>query len=709
MKIFKYIKNNKTYSISLFIITLLCIILIVFTELALYNTRSNLIDLETSREQEHYEKVLNDIFNNLNAIKVFVETEGVDQITQDSFDRFAEKFDFSNIGFVSFSIAPNGVIAYYYSEEYEDDLIGLDLVNDERDYVREAVDYAIINKVIVINGPFLLLQGGNGLVFREAIFEDDEFVAIINLVVNYNQLNEIFEEDKSKVVDIGIYKTDNTLIFGDLEYDDNIMNLEKIQIPNVDWRIGTEVSKTYNHKALITDVLIITFSSFLYGLAVLISLKLYNKIKSLLATQEVMINYDILTGLPNRIHLRKDVEQIINNNQPFYLGFGDLDNFKLLNDVVGHSVGDIYLKEVAKQFSKICNEYITIYRWGGDEFIVIIKTDSKDTAIKAINAIYKKFQTPIRINNVNYDVSISIGVVSYPRHGITMDDLVKRADIVMYDVKSQNKNSFSFFENRYLDRLQSEVDFENKINQYSIDDFQVYLQPIIDVKTNEVIGFEALSRLFDENGKPFNIIDVIKVYEHQGKIPKLDQHVFDTLCDYSVKLKKEFDQEFTFSFNVSPLTLSKDFVKYLEQKINSLGINPHQFIFEVIETIGFKEINESVKLLGQLKDIGFQIAMDDFGMGYSSLSYITKLPLNIIKIDRYFIQNYDENKLDKLLIIAIRDICKSLNLKIVVEGIETTKQLDFIKSIGAHCYQGFIHSKAMSYKNLIEKLKTGFQ
>lgn len=708
MKILKYIKNNKIYSISLFIITILWIILIAFTEFTLYNTRSNLIDLEATREQEHYEKVLNDIFNNLNAIKVFVETEGVDQITQDSFDRFAEKFDFSNIGFVSFSIAPNGVIAYYYSEEYEDDLIGLDLVNDERDYVREAVDYAIINKVIVINGPFLLLQGGNGLVFREAIFEDDEFVAIINLVINYNQLNEIFEEDKSKVVDIGIYKTDNTLIFGDLEYNDNIMNLEKIQIPNVDWRIGTEVSKTYNHKALITDVLTITFSSFLYGLAVLISLKLYNKIKSLLATQEVMINYDILTGLPNRIHLRKDVEEAINNNQPFYLGFGDLDNFKLLNDVVGHSVGDIYLKEVAKQFKKICNEYITIYRWGGDEFIVIIKTDSKDTAIKAINAIYKKFQTPIRINNVNYDVSISIGVVSYPRHGITMDDLVKRADIVMYDVKSQNKNSFSFFENRYLDRLQNEIDFENKVNQYNIEDFQVYLQPIIDVKTNEVIGFEALSRLFDKEGKSFNIIDVIKVYEHQGKIPKLDQHVFDTLCDYSVKLKKEFNQEFLFSFNVSPLTLSKDFVKYLEKKIKSLGINPGQFIFEVIETIGFKEINESVKLLGQLKDIGFQIAMDDFGMGYSSLSYITKLPLSIIKIDRYFIQNYDENKLDKLLIIAIRDICKSLNLKIVVEGIETTKQLDFIKSIEAHYYQGFIHSKAMSYINLIEKLKKGF-
>ncbi len=644
----------------------------------------------------------------MDTIKVFVETKGVNQITQDSFDKFVENNDFSNIGFVSLSIAPNGVIAYYYSEEYENSLIGLDLVNDERDYVREAVEYAITNKVIVINGPFLLLQGGNGLVFREAIFENGEFVAIINLVVNYSQLNELFEESKSDVVDIGIYKTDNTLIFGKLEYDDNLMSLEKIQIPNVDWRIGIKVSKAYYHRALILNILITTLSTFLYSLAVFISIKFYNRIKSLLAEQEIMINFDNLTGLPNRIQLRKDVEQAISYNQPFYLGFGDLDNFKLLNDVVGHSVGDIYLKEVAKQFKNISSDFVSFYRWGGDEFIIIIKTDSKKTATQAMKSIYEQFQTPIKVNNANYDVSISIGVVSYPRHGITMDDLVKRADIVMYDVKSQNKNSFSFFENHYLDRLQSEVDFENKINQYNIEDFQVYLQPIIDVKTNEVIGFEALSRLFDKNGKPFNIIDVIKVYEHQGKIPQLDQHVFDTLCDYSVKLRKTFNQEFTFSFNVSPLTLSKDFVKYLEMKIKSLGINPGQFIFEVIETIGFKEINESVKLLEQLKNIGFKIAMDDFGMGYSSLSYITKLPLSIIKIDRYFIQNYDENELDKLLIIAIRDICKSLNFKIVVEGIETTKQLDFIKSIGAHYYQGFIHSKAMSYKNLVEKLKKGF-
>lgn len=708
MKLFHWIRDNKVFFTILVLVTLLWSLLIVMTEISLHSTRGNLIQIESEREQEHYEKVLLDILRKLEVIETFTETVGVDNLTQQKFDDFAARTDFSDIGFVSFSIAPNGIMAYYYSETYGDDLIGIDLVNDERDHVRQAVAYAIENKVVVINGPFLLLQGGNGLVFRQAIFEDDTFAAIINLVVNYEMLNVLFEETDSNVVDIGVYQTDNTLIFGDLAYSDDLMALEAIDIPNVDWRIGITVSESYKTRTLWADILFVSLSSFIYLAGIFFAIKIYSRNKELKAIQEHMIHFDKLTNLPNRRSLQRDVKDMIKRNQSFFLGFGDLDNFKTLNDIMGHSVGDDYLMIVAERFRTLCDNKFFVYRWGGDEFIILIKTDQKEVALTYIESLYDKFSMPIKVNEFEHNVSISIGFVNYPRHGITIDDLIKRADIVMYDVKSQSKNAYSFFENRYLDNLQREVDFEKKIDKYSIDDYTIYLQPIVDAKNGGIYGFEALSRLMDEHGRMINIIDVIRVLERQGKIPQLDRHVFTQLCAYSIQLKKKFNQDFHFSFNVSPLTLSKEFVGFLKSEVKRFNINPHNFIFEIIETIGFKDIDESIQLLQQLKDLGFQIAMDDFGMGYSSLSYITKLPLSVIKIDRHFISHYRESEVDKLLIYAIRDIAKSLHLKLYVEGIETDKQLAFIKTIGAHYYQGYYHSRPMSFDQLVKHLDEGF-
>ena len=174
-------------------------------------------------------------------------------------------------------------------------------------------------------------------------------------------------------------------------------------------------------------------------------------------------------------------------------------------------------------------------------------------------------------------------------------------------------------------------------------------------------------------------------------------------------IRDMFDKEYIFSFNLSPISLNSDMADYLEKKVIENNLNPNNFILEIIETIGFKDIGESIILLKKLRDIGFRIAMDDFGMGYSSLSYITKLPLSIIKIDRYFISHYYDDEFDRLLIFAIRDVSKSLNLEIIIEGIETMDQLEFIKSIGAHYYQGYLHSKPMSFKLIAKHLKEGFK
>ena len=195
-------------------------------------------------------------------------------------------------------------------------------------------------------------------------------------------------------------------------------------------------------------------------------------------------------------------------------------------------------------------------------------------------------------------VSISIGVVNYPKHGTYMDGLIKRADIVMYDIKSQQKNNFGFFEDRYMDNLRREVDFENRLNKYSLDDFEIYLQPVLHTKTQKIYGFEGLIRVFDKEKNLVNTQELVKLYERQGQISKLDEYVFEAVCKYSISMKKEFNRDYTFSFNISPITLSKDFIKFIKKTIRKYEIDPNFFVIEIIETLGFKDIEVSLKLLG---------------------------------------------------------------------------------------------------------------
>ncbi len=706
MKIVERIKENKPFTVVLFLSTFIFIFTIIIFVISNVTRNADLVSVESVRVQEHYESVLHEIFAKLETIEVFTETVGVDNLNQTNFDEFGDNSDFSNIGFVSFSIAPAGILEYYYSYDYDDDdIIGLDLVNDDRENVKEAVAYAIENDVVVISGPFTLIQGGQGLVFRKAVYEDGEFVAIINLVINYDNLNLLFGISKSEVVDVGIFNAENELLFGDLEYSDDLAYYEGIGFENVNWNTGIEVSRSFRFQTRLSNLSILFLAVALYFTVLVLGVKFYRGNRNLLITQNELINYDNLTSLPNRRLLSRDVKNAMILNEPFHLGFGDLDNFKNLNDILGHSVGDKYLKDISKRFKTLVSDKLKIYRWGGDEFIFLMRTKTKEDSIVIINSIYDVFKEPITINETNYYVSITIGIVNFPNHGNTMDDLIKRADIVMYDVKSERKNTFRFFENKYLDNLKREVDFENKVNEYSLSDFEVFLQPVLHTNTQEVYGFEGLIRLFDENKNLINTHEIVKVYERKGDIYKLDTYVFEEVCKHSIKIKEEFNKNFSFSFNISPITLSRDFVIFVKEMIDKYKIDSSYFIIEIIETLGFKDIDVSLNLLGELKDLGFRIAMDDFGMGYSSLSYITRLPLSIIKIDRHFVHNYKTNDFDRMLMLTIKDISKSLDIKIIVEGIETKEQLKFITEMGAHYFQGYLHSKAMRVTDVIKLMK----
>lgn len=665
------------------------------------STREELIELDTSRSLNQYSLTLNRIFSELENIETFVLTTGMENITSDEFNNFAENQNFDAIGFVSFSIAPDGIIGFYYSDEFDQDLIGYDLVNDEREHVKDAVEYAILNGVIVVNGPFDLLLGDEGIVFRKPVYEDAEFVGLINLVVHVDELYEQLNKYDTERIVTGVFDTNENLVFGQTEEGNESLHAEQeIELDYVDWHIGIQVSTDY-------EAYQVRLSNFLgAGFVVILVVVLflwtfyYMKNKVLIHQQKQLIYFDSLSELPNRMLFEEETKALIYNRIPFFLGFGDLDNFKNINDVLGHSVGDQYLAFIASHLKELISDKLKVYRWGGDEFIFVFIKTNRTELRNIMERIFQIFKQPFEVKETKHQISISIGVVEYPTNGNNIDDLVKRADIVMYDIKAQHKNTYSFFQQKYLDELVKQHQFQQTLDQYDVEDFDVYLQPIIDVKSGEVRGFEGLARLFSKEGRQYPTQEIIKLYEQDGTITKLDKFVFHRICGYMVECHRIEVADYFFTFNISPLSLTTEYIDYIERIVHSHKINPSLIVIEIIETLGFKDVKISIELLDRIKRIGFKIAMDDFGMGYSSLSYITKLPLDLIKIDRSFVRDYETNKFNRTILHTIKDISNSLHLDILVEGIETKNQLNFITNLGAQYFQGYYNSKPMSFDNV---------
>ncbi|PAT01548.1 hypothetical protein CI105_06595 [Candidatus Izimaplasma bacterium ZiA1] len=695
--------RNRLYITVLTMGTILWFVTIFLYVSASSKSHDQLVNLEKLRAEDFYIKVLNDITADIEKLEIFTNSTIGNIDIQERLEVFYDEIDGENKGIVNVSIAIDGIQTYVSPYDANLSVVGHNLYTDERDFVRASVFVTIISGEIEISGPYELRQGGEAVVLRKAVYINDVLYGIMNYVIDNDYIQTEFDKLESDIVHV-VIQDGETLIYGSHYHKSYVLSNRELKVDGLDWDIIICENEAYKNNYLITTSVFGVISVVIYLTSVFLGYIYYRKNNQLFESITRLNNYDSLTGLPNRVFLSKHIEELIAKKEPFFLGFGDLNNFKNLNDILGHTIGDRYLKDISNRFHELSNDYLSIYRWGGDEFIFVIKKQFRHEAVMEMEKIYETFKDPIELYGNDYYVSMSTGLVNYPAHGIVLDDLIKRADIVMYDVKKNKQIRYSFFEDKYLNNLQREVDFENKVNQYTIDDFEVYLQPIVDVKSGIIKGFEALTRLFDKEGNLIDISEIIKIYERKGQIHLLDKNTFEKACEYYHELMDKYDTEFSFSFNISPLTLTNELVSYLRNYVKKSKINPSKFVIEIIETTGFKNIDDSIDLLNRIKEVGFTIAMDDFGMGYSSLSYITRLPLSAIKIDRKFIHNYATNEFDRLLILTVKEISNSLNLEIIVEGIETPQQLDFIKQIGCHYYQGYYHSKPMSISKIHEFL-----
>lgn len=429
--------------------------------------------------------------------------------------------------------------------------------------------------------------------------------------------------------------------------------------------------------------------------------------------KEIEINYltfnDEIIGIPNRRYFVKEISDRMNKfpNEKFALIFIDIDNFKYVNDTYGHDAGDALLQEFSRGILDMKIEDSLLARYGGDEFI-LVKNNIKDKKqIKdLLDNIIKKLSKPININGKDIFCTLSIGVSIYPTDGKDLGILLKRSDMAMYLAKINGKNRYEFFDLKILEVLNREFDIEKGL-RIAIDNEEIKLvfQPKIKVNTGEVIGFEVLVRW---NSNELGIVppnEFIPIAENSGLIIPIGKYIIDESLKKCKELSLMTNKIFKMAINLSDVQIrDEEIVDYIAEILEKYKLDASYIEFEITESIIMKSAERNIKTLEKLKTLGVTLALDDFGTGYSSLSYLRTLPIDVLKIDKTFIDGILIEEKSDYIINSIINLSHYLKLLVVAEGVETKEQLDYLKASSCDIIQGYYFSKPINFEDATKML-----
>lgn len=434
--------------------------------------------------------------------------------------------------------------------------------------------------------------------------------------------------------------------------------------------------------------------------------------------------YDQITNLPNRIFFKEQLNYTLAHakryNKLLAVLFLDLDNFKLINDSLGHHIGDILLKEVAKRLfisirksdiiarNEINTLIDTIARIGGDEFTIsLTEINNYENASIVANRIIKNLNEPFIIEGHEIFTSASIGISLYPEDSDDSDTLLKYADNAMYYAKKEGKNCFQYYQKSMNDNLLDKINMINNIRKAKkLNEFLIYYQPKMEFNTGKIIGFEALIR-WNKNGKGITLpIDFIPFAEEHHLIGFITEWIIHETC----RQLKEWNSKKLILLPISinlPITQFKkpDLVEYIKKIITSYDISAKYLEFEVTESIFMENMDLNIERLNELQLMGIQISIDDFGSGFSSLNRLKQIPCNTIKIDRSFIKFINKDPRDPIIISTIISLAHGLNMNALAEGVETEIQFKFLKKNNCNSMQGFLLSPPLPKEKISDILK----
>ncbi|MGN0367268.1 MAG: EAL domain-containing protein [Wujia sp.] len=426
---------------------------------------------------------------------------------------------------------------------------------------------------------------------------------------------------------------------------------------------------------------------------------------------EQLAYHDGLTGLYNRVAFMKHSYETFHdarvNTNRHAIFFIDLDNFKNVNDTLGHDYGDMLLKAVSNRMLETISEGDLLARNGGDEFL-LMKNDfqTKEDLEKFAENLVKIVHQPIQLDDEVATVSMSVGIAIFPRDGLTVSELTKNADIAMYNAKTSGKNSYRFFDSYMEDDVNRKNDLA-EILSHVIENNEIYLhyQPQVNVATGKVTGYEALMRIESELVGFISPSEFIPIAEESGIINELGSWALYEACSFNQVLMNSGFGPLRVSVNVSTTQLQdKQLLETIRNIPAKTGMDLKYLEIEITESVLMNSFEHNLTLINQMKEMGCSIALDDFGTGYSSFNYLTQIPIDTLKIDKSFIDGICNNEKDKCIADSIINLAHKMNISVVAEGVEDTAQLRILQSQFCDTLQGYLFSQPLSSTDFIEML-----
>ena len=439
-----------------------------------------------------------------------------------------------------------------------------------------------------------------------------------------------------------------------------------------------------------------------------------NKIAEMVQNKSAIISNfnttDTLTGLNNRIKLYEYMEDIIRTREDgrsrFAVMFVDIDNFKWLNETLGHNFGDAVLSSFASELKEHINQDSALFRFSGDEFIIIKEFDTDYSAVyDVIEQLHQCFNKPLEIINDKIYIKFSVGVSIYPDDDMTPDLLLRNAEMALHRAKESGKDRVAFYTNSHKNQsMYSKAALAKSLNEaLKKGELFLHYQPIVSAKTCDIHGFEVLLRWINPEFGVVPPTEFIKVAEESGAIVQIGSWIFESACRTLKQINENLNPDVIMSINVSPVQLRRDnYIEHIKRVIDITQVNPKNIQLEITESTLIDFTDSKNTVINEINDMGISLALDDFGTGYSSLNYLKNFPIKCLKIDKSFIDEINDNKRDYAITDSIIDLVHNLGIHTVAEGIETVGQYDFLTDMNCDYIQGFLMSKPLEEADAIE-------
>lgn len=706
MRIIDQIRNNRMFYRITIIIVAGWFFFVLGTTLIYGSGITDLRDAEFVEVEAHYTELFNDINERAKVLSAYYTEESV--LDVDSVFNQYKTQTLADLDMIqSISVSVQGVITYAWPSS-EQDQIGYDILLNANSYESGILLDSLENNTI----SYLYRTNQDDEVtimyIRNPIYIDDIFYGFVTITIDPEILKINDSNVHSTIIDIAIFNRNEETIFGINEF--KTYNSKEITIDGQVLIIGEQASRGF---MLSRGSLVVLFLIAVTGVVIGVYYYIYRHfVNHTIVSSELDFrkNYDPETRIYNIDKLYSDLSDLVDHKKVFYLCFLNINNMKYINEKFGHNQTSKLLFKTTSMINRVLRHNSNLYRYGGDEYVLIIKTDNTSEVKNIMRRIASIFEADIVSDSIRARLGINIGVASFPIHGKSSEQLIKNAHVAASSINPYDKESFKFYREDQLLNKEYMDGFDEKVSTLDLELFEVYLMPIVQVKNNKIAGFECLTRAFDQYGETLPTQEVIMSLERYGRIQELDEIVFKKMLQIMKRINKEFpDQDYFLSINASALSLNDEYVERIIKYYQNANLKRGQIVLELTESYQVDDYDYLIDLFKKLNKKGIKIAIDDFGSGYSSISYISKFPIYAIKVDKEYVRDYRDNDFNQTLLMTLKSIAEVLKCRLVAEGVDSVETLEFLKETGCPYYQGFYFSKGVTLDDAISLTKENSQ